>query len=495
MRDKSSEPVCKSDARSDYSPMPAAFDAVIVGSGPNGLTAAATLARAGWSVHVIEAADAIGGGARTAVLTLPGFVHDVCAAVHPTAQLSRVFRELDLTQHGVEWINGPLALAHPLRDGETALLFQSIDETARGLEHDGAAWRAALEPFLDDRLLGGLLRPQWHGMSEAPWLKLRFGFAALRSAAGYARAKFRSARTRALFAGCAAHSTLPLRERGTASFGLVLALAAHRVGWPIARGGSAKIVEALAKIVRAHGGTIETGRRVRALRELPAARAVLFDVNPAQVAEIAGDALPRRYAWRLRRFPHGPGVCKVDWALSGPIPWRDAACARAGTVHVGGALDEIGLSERAVAQGRISEAPFVLAAQPSAWDASRAPAGKHTAWAYCHVPHGCAVDMTERIEMQIERFAPGFRGVILARHTITAPALEAHNAAMVGGDIGGGANDLASFLFRPVLRWNPYATPNPRLFLCSSSTPPGGGVHGMCGYLAAQAALKRQGAG
>lgn len=471
--------------------MPAALDAVIVGSGPNGLTAAAVLARAGWSVHVVEAADEIGGGARTAALTLPGFAHDVCSAVHPTAQLSPAFRELDLARHGVEWINGPLALAHPLPDGEAALLFNSIDETARGLGADGAAWRGALAPLLDDRLLDSLLRPLWHGATNAALLKLRFGLAALRSAIGYAEARFRSAPARALFAGCAAHSTLPLDARGTASFGLVLALAAHRAGWPIARGGSARIVEALAKIVRAHGGTIETGRRVTALRELPASRVVLFDVNPAQVAAIAGDELPRRYAGRLRRFRHGCGVCKVDWALRAPIPWRAADCGRAGTVHVGGTLDEIAFSERAVAQGRVAEAPFVLVGQPTAWDATRAPVGKHTAWAYCHVPPGCVVDLTARIESQIERFAPGFHDVILARHTITAPALEAHNPAMIGGDIGGGANDLANFLFRPVARWNPYATPNPRLFICSSSTPPGGGVHGMCGYLAAQAARLR----
>jgi phytoene dehydrogenase-like protein len=471
--------------------MPATLDAVIVGSGPNGLTAAAVLARAGWTVSVVEAAGEIGGGCRTAALTLPGFVHDVCAAVHATAQLSPAFRELDLAQHGVEWVNEPLALAHPLSDDEAALLFNSLDETARRFGDDGPAWRTVMEPLLEERLLDSLLRPQWQGLVDAPLLKTRFGLAALRSAAGYARAKFRSARVRALFAGCAAHSARPLSACGTASFGLVLALAAQRVGWPIARGGSARIVEALASIVRAHGGTIETGRRVKLLRELPASRVVLFDVNPAQVAAIAAGELPPSYAGRLRRFRHGPGVCKVDWALNAPIPWRDPACARAGTVHVGGTLEEIARSEHAVAQGRVSEAPFVLAAQPSVWDPTRAPAGGHTAWAYCHVPNGCAVDMTTRIEAQIERFAPGFRDVILARHTMTAPALEAHNAAMVGGDIGGGANDLRNFLFRPALRWNPYATPNSRLFICSSSTPPGGGVHGMCGYLAAQAVLRR----
>lgn len=473
--------------------MPATLDAVVVGSGPNGLTAAAVLARAGWSVRVIEAADEIGGGCRTAALTLPGFVHDVCASVHPTAQLSPPFRELDLAAHGVEWVSGPVALAHPLPDEDAVLLCNSIDETARGLGDDDEQWRSALKPFLHDELLAALLRPQWHGWAEAPLLRARFGFAALRSARGFAAANFRSSRARALFAGCAAHATLPLDARGTASFGLVLALAAHRVGWPIARGGSARIVEALAKIVCAHGGTIETGRRVRSLRELPASRVVLFDLNPAQVATIAADELPQSYAKRLRRFRHGPGVCKVDWALRAPIPWRDPACARAGTVHVGGTLEEIARSERDVARGCVAEAPFVLAGQPTARDATRAPAGQHTAWAYCHVPNGCAIDLTARIEAQIERFAPGFRDVILARHTMTAPAIEAHNAAMVGGDISGGANDLLNFLFRPIARWNPYATPNPRLFLCSSSTPPGGGVHGMCGYHAAQAVLRRHG--
>lgn len=483
--------VANASARGDGSQMPAKLDAVVVGSGPNGLTAAAVLARAGWSVHVIEAADEIGGGCRTAALTLPGFVHDICASVHPTAQLSSAFRELDLAAHGVEWVHGPVALAHPLPDEDAVLLCNSFDNTARGLGVDGKAWRSVLKPFSDDELFAALLRPQWHGWAKSPLRRARFGLAALRSARGFAAAKFRSSRARALFAGCAAHAALPLDACGTASFGLVLVLAAHRVGWPIARGGSARIVEALAKIVRAHGGTIETGRRVRSLRELPASRVVLFDVNPAQVAAIAADELPRRYAERLRRFPHGPGVCKVDWALSAQIPWRDPACAGAGTVHVGGTLEEIARSEFDVARGQVPETPFVLAGQPTAWDTTRAPAGQHTAWAYCHVPNGCAVDMTARIEAQIERFAPGFREVILARHTMTAPALEAHNPAMIGGDIGGGANDLLNFLFRPIARWNPYATPNPRLFVCSSSTPPGGGVHGMCGYHAAQAVLRR----
>lgn len=471
--------------------MPAALDAVIVGSGPNGLTAAAVLAKSGWRVHVLEAAPEIGGGCRTAALTLPGFRHDVCAAVHPTAQISPAFAELNLAAQGVEWVNGQLALAHPLPDGEPGLLFNSLGATAARLGRDGEPWASTLQPLLKEEFLATLLQPAWRVPRGALWPKLRFGLSALRSAEGFARGRFRSEAARALFAGCAAHSTLPLDVTGTASFGLVLALSAHAFGWPIARGGSARIVEALAAIVRAHGGTIETNRRIASLAELPESRVVLFDVNTAQVARIAGDALPARYAERLRRFPRGVGVCKVDWALGGPIPWRDAACATAGTVHVGGGLDEICASERAVARGEVAERPFVLAAQPTVWDPSRAPVGRHTAWAYCHVPNGCPLDLTPRIEAQMERFAPGFRELILARHTMTAPALEAHNATMVGGDIGGGANDLWHFLFRPMPRWNPYAMPHPRLFLCSSSTPPGGGVHGMCGWNAAQAVLRR----
>ncbi|MBA4138537.1 MAG: FAD-dependent oxidoreductase [Opitutus sp.] len=468
-----------------------AHDAVIVGSGPNGLTAAAVLARAGWRVHVIEAAAVIGGGCRTAALTLPGFQHDICAAVHPTAQMSPAFRELDLMAQGVEWVSGPLALAHPLPDGEAALLYNSLGATTAKLGVDGDPWGSTLQPLLKEEFLASLLQPIWHVELGSFWPKARFGLSALRSAAGFARSKFQTDAARALFAGCAAHSTLPLEQAGTASFGLVLALSAHAFGWPIARGGSARIVEALAKIVAAHGGMIETGRSVTALAELPESRVVLFDINPAQIARIGGDALPHGYARRLQGFPHGAGVCKVDWALAGPIPWRDAACAQAGTVHVGGTLEEICASESAVARGELPERPFVLAAQPSAWDASRAPVGRHTGWAYCHVPNGCAVDMTERIEAQMERFAPGFRDLILARHTMTAPALELHNPAMIGGDIGGGANALMNFLFRPTPRWNPYTTPNPRLFVCSSSTPPGGGVHGMCGWHAAQAVLRR----
>lgn len=469
----------------------AALDAVIVGSGPNGLTAAAVLAKAGRRVRVVEAADEIGGGCRTAELTLPGFKHDICAAVHPTAQMSPAFRELDLAANGVEWVSGQLALAHPLPDAEPGLLFNSLGATAAKLGADGERWGSTLQPFLKQEFLESLLNPTWHVQLGALWPKMRFGLSALRSASGFARERFSTPAAQALFAGCAAHSTLPLETRGTASFGLVLALSAHAFGWPIARGGSARIVTALAKIVQAHGGTIETNRRVTSLAELPEARAVLFDVNPAQVARIADDALPSSYANRLLRFPHGAGVCKVDWALAGPIPWRDAECAKAGTVHVGGTIDEICASERAVAHGEVPARPFVLVAQPGAWDSSRAPVGQQTGWAYCHVPNGCPVDMTERIEAQMERFAPGFRDLILARHTRAAPDVEAHNATMVGGDIGGGANHLGNFLFRPTPRWNPYSTPNPRLFICSSSTPPGGGVHGMCGWHAARAVLRR----
>lgn len=474
--------------------MPPALDAVIVGAGPNGLTAAATLARAGWRVHVVEAGATIGGGCRTAELTLPGFKHDICAAVHPTAQMSPAFRELDLAAHGVEWVSGELALAHPLDGAEPGLLYNSLGATTAQLGVDAEAWARTMQPLLKREFLESLLSPVWHVRRGALWPKTRFGLAALRSAEAFARSRFETAGARALFAGCAGHSTLPLEAAGTASFGLVLALSAHAFGWPIARGGSQTIVEALARIVRAHGGMIETGRKITSLNELPASRIVLFDVNPAQIAQIAGDELPRGYRERLERFPHGPGICKVDWALAGPIPWRDAACAAAGTIHLGGTLEEVAASERAVARGELPETPFVLAAQPTVWDPTRALAGRHTAWAYCHVPAGCGVDLTARIEAQVERFAPGFRERILARHTMTATALELHNAAMPGGDIGGGANDLRHFLFRPTPRWNPYATPNSRLFICSSSTPPGGGVHGMCGWHAARAALAKCGA-
>ena len=464
------------------------YDAVVVGSGPNGLTAAITLARAGRSVLVLEAKDEIGGGCRTAELTLPGFRHDVCAAIHPMGVLSPAFREMKLERFGLDWIQPSVPLAHPLEHGRAAILRSSLEETAQRLGVDGGRWKNMLGPLAENgaAFFGEILKPI--RIPARPWLMARFGLTAMRSATGVMRG-FRTEEARALFAGCAAHAILPLDWAGTASFGLVLALAGHVVGWPCARGGSQSIIDALEKCLRSHGGVIETGRFIRSLSDLPQAKVVLFDLSPRQVAEIASAHLPSRYVRRLRDFKYGPGVFKVDWALSGAIPWKNPECAMAATVHVGGTGEEIVRSENDMGRGRVTENPFVLVAQQSMFDRTRAPEGKQTGWAYCHVPAGCTTDMTERIERQIERFAPGFRDLILARHSRSPAQYESYNPNLIGGDIGGGANTFWQVIFRPVARWNPYATPNPRLFLCSSSTPPGGGVHGMCGYWAARAAL------
>lgn len=466
------------------------YDAVIVGAGPNGLAAAITLARAGRSVLVLEAKDTAGGGCRTAELTLPGFHHDICAAIHPMGVASPFFRELPLERFGLRWVKCPLPLAHPLPDGDVALLSRSLDETASRLGEDGVAWTKLLRPFLrnSDALFGDILRPI--RVPQHPVLMARFGMAGLQSSERLVR-RFRGDAARALFAGCAAHSFLPLDAAASASFGLVLALAAHAIDWPCARAGSQQIINAMVSYLRELGGEVRTGVPVKALREVPPSRAVLFDLTPRQIAAIAREELPANYVRKLERFRYGPGVFKVDWALNAPIPWRNAECSRAGTVHVGGTCEEIARSEHDAYHGSICEKPFVLVAQQSLFDDTRAPVGKHTGWAYCHVPHGSTEDMAARIEAQIERFAPGFRDTILARHVLRTADVEQHNPNMIGGDIGGGANDLAQFLFRPFFRWNPYTTPNERLFLCSSSTPPGGGVHGMCGYWAAKAALAR----
>jgi phytoene dehydrogenase-like protein len=462
---------------------------VIVGAGPNGLTAAAVLASAGLSVLVLESNKRIGGSCRTEALTLDGFAHDVCSAIHPMGAISPIFRRLRLDDSGLEWIGPPAPAAHPLDDGRVAMLERRVPDTAATLDGDGAAWSQLVQPFVDrwEPLFSGILRPI--RLPRSPWLLARFGLLALQSSDTLAR-RFDGPLARALFGGCAAHSILPLDATASASFGLALALAGHARNWPCAKGGSASIAQALATCAIAQGCEIRTDVTVRSLDDLPSSRAVLFDVTPHQLDRLAGDALPASYRARLRRFRHGPGAFKIDYALAEPIPWRTAACRRAGTVHVGGTYEEIAQSEHDASTGKVTDAPFVLVAQQSLFDATRAPAGRHTGWAYCHVPNGCDVDVTDRIERQIERYAPGFRDVVLARRVMPPAALEAHNPNLIGGDVGGGSNDLLQVLARPVPRWDPYSTPNPRLYICSASTPPGGGVHGMCGYWAARSVLR-----
>jgi phytoene dehydrogenase-like protein len=470
----------------------ASRDAIVVGAGPNGLAAAVTLARAGRSVLLLEAAATVGGGTRSAELTRPGFVHDFCSAIHPLGVASPFFKGLSLREHGLEWIFPDAAAAHPFADGPPAMLEGSVEETARSLGPDADAYRDALSPLVGeaDRLLPDLLAPLWPP-TRHPFLMARFGVRAMVSARRAARRLFRGERARGFFAGLAAHSVLPLESAFTASFGYVFALLGHTSGWPMARGGSQKIADALTSCLRSLGGEVETSRRVASLDELPPARAVLLDLTPRQIVRIAGARLPAGYRRALERYRYGPAAFKLDMALSAPIPWKDPACARAATVHLGATLDEISASERAPHEGRLAERPYVILAQQSLFDPTRAPAGRHTAWAYCHVPHASTVDAADRIEAQIERFAPGFRDVVLARHVTTPAAFALYDENYVGGDIAGGSAAFPQLFLRPARRLVPYATPDPRLFICSSSTPPGAGVHGMCGYLAARVALRR----
>lgn len=465
-------------------------DAIVVGSGPNGLAAAIRLAQNGHLVTVVEALESIGGAARSLELTLPGFIHDFGSAILPLGAASPFFRQLPLEQHGVDWIHPEAPLAHPLDDGRAAVLFRSVDRTAASLGPDGATYRSIMGPFaerwedLTEELLAPL-RPPRH-----PLLMMRFARYGLASAKALA-SHFTEAPARALIAGLGAHSFLPLERRPSAAFALTLGMLGHGVGWPFPRGGTQCFTDALVSHFRSLGGEIVTGSPVRSTRDLPSSRAALYDVTPRQMLAIAGEDFSGMYRRQLQRYRYGPGVFKLDYALSGPIPWTAAECRLAGTVHLGGTFEEIAAGEAAIWRGEAPERPFVLLAQQSLFDPTRAPDGKQTVWAYCHVPNGCTVDMTDRIEAQIERFAPGFRDLVLARHVLSPAELECRDANLVGGDINGGVQDLWQQYTRPVVRPVPYTTPRPNTYLCSSSTPPGGGVHGMCGYFAAEAALKR----
>jgi phytoene dehydrogenase-like protein len=467
------------------------LDAIVVGAGPNGLAAAIELARAGLGVRIYEGAATAGGGSRSAELTLPGFIHDPCSTAHPLGIASPFFRSLDQERHGIEWVQPEAPVAHLLAPDRAVLLERSIEETAAGLGRDGAAWRRLFGPLARDvdRLLPALLGPVVRAPRH-PIALARFGLPALLPATVLARIAFREPAARGLFAGMAAHSMVALERPLTASFGLVIGMLAHAVGWPFALGGSGQIAAALVAEAERLGVEIRTGEQIDSLASLPESRLTLLDLTPRQVVAIAGDRLPDGYRRSLSRFRYGPGVFKIDWALDGPIPWADPAAARAGTVHVGGPLEELVDSERAASGGRPSQRPFVIVVQASRFDPTRAPDGKHTAWAYCHVPNGSDADMTTVIEARLERFAPGFRDLVLARATKNAVEMEAYDANYVGGDINGGIQDWRQLIFRPDVRWDPYRTPVDGLYLCSSSTPPGGGVHGMCGSHAAQSALR-----
>jgi phytoene dehydrogenase-like protein len=468
------------------------YDAVVVGAGPNGLTAAVFLARAGRKVVVFEANATAGGGCRSAELTEPGFVHDVCSSVHPTGVASPAFAQLPLANHGVAWAHPEIALAHPLDGDRAGLLYRSLDDTATGLGPDGDAYRTLMRHFaakgihVSNTLFSPIAIPR------APITMARFGMSAIGSVDRLTKKRFQTDEARAIFAGSAAHAMVPLSRAATAGYGLFLTTLAHSVGWPVALGGSQRITDALVAILEEHGGELVLDHRVDTLAELPPTNTTLLDVTPRQLLALGGDAIPARYQKTLRRYRYGPGVFKIDWALSELPAWSNPDVARAGTVHLGGTIDEIAAGEAAINRNEMPDRPFVIFVQPTVADPSRAPRGRHVGWAYCHVPHGSTVDATELIEAQVERFAPGFRDTILARYTMNAAQMEAYDANYVGGDINGGAGDLRQAFTRPSVSIHPWVTPMQGVYLCSSATPPGGGVHGMCGWHAATAALKRQ---
>ncbi|HEY3528438.1 MAG TPA: NAD(P)/FAD-dependent oxidoreductase [Nocardioides sp.] len=471
----------------------AEVDAVVVGAGPNGLTAAAVMARAGLAVRVYEAAETAGGGSRTRELTLPGFRHDPCSAVHPLAIRSPVFTTLELNRHGLEWLQPEIPMAHPFPDGTAGLLARSVDETAASLGPDETAYRRLMEPFAGrwDELAADILRPPWSAWPEHP---LRLAQLGLRSAvpAALLGRIFRGERAPALLAGMTAHAMAPLTAPTGTAVALVFAVAAHSSGWPIPRGGSQSIVDALLADLTAHGGEVVLGHEVRDLAEVPPARAYLLDVSPTALARIAGDRLPAPFRSRLMRYRYGPGVYKIDYALDEPVPWTSPACRRAGTVHLAARYAEVRAALSDVHTGRVPDPPFLITAQPTLVDPSRAPTGGHTFWVYAHVPSGYDGDLTDAVERQIERFAPGFRDIVHARHVTRPRDLEAANPNYVGGDIACGSAAGLRLVARPHLRRTPYATPDPAVYLCSSATPPGPGVHGMCGYHAARVALDRR---
>ena len=467
------------------------YDAVVVGSGPNGLTAAVVLALHGLRTHVIEGHSEAGGGTRTRELTLPGFQHDVCSAVHTMGCLSPAFTSLQLESHGLEWIYPDASAAHPLDDQPAALLLPTVEATAQRLGVDAQAYTRFVSPFLEhpEALISGALAPL--GVPKHPWLMARFALRGLPSVERTANRWFKNETTKALLAGCAAHSVLPLDRLLTTAVGLMFLVAGHMRPWPVAKGGSRNVTRALETLLLQNGGSMELERPITRWSQLPSARCYLFDTAPKQLSSIAGDALPARYRQKLDAYRMGPGVFKLDWALDGPIPWSDPECLKASTVHVGGTVAEIAQAEQEVWQGKHPKRPFVMLTQQSQFDPNRAPTGQHTGYAYCHVPHDSDVDVTEAIEAQVERFAPGFHDRILARHKFSPADFERYNAAFIGGAITGGVADLRQLFFRPVARIDPYSTPNPQLFICSQSTPPGGGIHGMCGWFAARSALRR----
>ena len=467
----------------------AEYDAVVVGSGPNGLAAAIALAQHGAKVLLVEGKDTIGGGMRSAELTLPGFVHDVCSTIHALCAISPFLKTLPLANYGLQWVEPPVEAAHPLDNEDPVLIWRSVEKTAAGMGIDGTAyrqffgWQVNGSDALLSEFLGPLRLPPRH-----PLLMARFGMSALLPASTLARMRFRGKRARAVFAGMAAHAIMPLEDLTTAAFGMMLMVSAHTAGWIYARGGAQRLADALGAHLMSLGGEIVTGKMVYSLDDLPPARAIFLDVTPRQFVAIAGDRMPPSYRRRLLGYRYGSGVFKMDFALSAPIPWKDARIAQAGTVHLGGTLEELAESERRVGRGEHPECPFVLLAQTSLFDDIRAPSGQHTAWAYCHVPNGSSVDMSERIEAQIERFAPGFRDIVLARSSMNTAAMQVYNPNYVGGDINGGIQDWRQLFTRPMLRLNPYSTPLEGVYLCSSATPPGGGVHGMSGFHAARSA-------